>query len=151
MLVFSDGVDTASWLDADRVLAAIRRAAVVPLRRRGRQGSDAHGRAAAFRSAAQHVLAIEEPFDAAERFLRDLVVDRRRRASSTPRTHARSNAALPRRSTAFASATCITYVPQRRRGIGLASGRRFKVKGHRYRVRATPGLPRPCRENLPKP
>ena len=103
LLIFSDGVDTASWLRPEKVLGTVRRSAVVPY-------AVVVGEAAAMTALAPRRSA------------------RRRRSRTTPSTRARassaiwwwpaaasscprrirvtSNAASPRRSTASASATC---------------------------------------------
>jgi len=134
MLVFSDGIDTASWLDADRVLAALRRAAVVPyavvvgnevtLTGESRLPAGMRGTR-------------REPFDGAERFLRDLVVN-----GGGVFVHAEDTRALDRRFTEaldnFRQRYVLTYVPQGVDGSGWHPVT-IKVKGHRYRIRARPG------------
>jgi VWFA-related protein len=135
MLVFSDGVDTASWLDADRVLAAIRRAAVVPY-------AVVVGREVTLTGDTPIPLGARvtqriEPFDAAERFLRDLVV-----TGGGVFVHAEDTHGLERR---FAEALdnfrqryVLTYAPSGVDGSGWHPVT-IKVKGHRYRIRARPG------------
>jgi VWFA-related protein len=133
MLVFSDGFDTASWLDADRVLAAIRRAAVVPYAvvlgddplLRGESPMRVRGRRPI------------EPFDGTERFLRDLVV-----TGGGIFVQAEDTRGLDR---GFAEALdnfrqryVLTYVPEGVEGSGWHPVT-IKVKGHRYRIRARPG------------
>lgn len=133
MLVFSDGFDTASWLDADRVLAAIRRAAVVPYA--VVVGNDPMFRGESpMRVSGRRPI---EPFDATERFLRDLVV-----TGGGVFVQAEDTRALDRR---FAEALdnfrqryVLTYVPEGVEGSGWHPVT-IKVKGHRYRIRARPG------------
>ena len=134
MLVFSDGFDTASWLDADRVLAAIRRAAVVPYA--VVVGSDVTltgEEPTPFARGARR----REPFDGAERFLRDLVVN-----GGGVFVHAEDTRALERRFAealdSFRQRYVLTYVPQGVEGSGWHPVT-IKVKGRRYRIRARPG------------
>jgi VWFA-related protein len=136
MLVFSDGVDTASWLAAERVLAAIRRAAVVPyavvvggeVTLTGEPPIPLGSRAPA---------RTVEPFDAAERFLRDLVV-----TGGGVFVHAEDTRGLERRFAealdSFRQRYVLTYAPRGVEGSGWHPVT-IKVKGHRYRVRARPG------------
>lgn len=135
MLVFSDGVDTASWLDAERVLAAIRRAAVVPYA--VVVGSEVTLTGEAPVPLGSRAPPRVEPFDAAERFLRDLVV-----TGGGVFVHAEDTRALDRRFAealdSFRQRYVLTYVPQGVEGSGWHPVT-IKVKGHRYRVRARPG------------
>jgi VWFA-related protein len=136
MLVFSDGVDTASWLDAERVLAAIRRSAVVPY-------AVVVGTEVTLTGEARMPLGTRapqrapEPFDAAERFLRDLVV-----TGGGVFVHAEDTRGLERRFAealdSFRQRYVLTYVPQGVEGSGWHPVA-IKVKGHRYRIRARPG------------
>lgn len=132
MLVFSDGFDTASWLDADRVLAAIRRAAVVPY-------AVVVGDDPAFTSnpSVKARARRSEPFDAAERFLRDLVVTGGGvfvQAEDTRGLDRRFSEALDN----FRQRYVLTYVPEGVEGSGWHPVT-IKVKGHNYRIRARPG------------
>ena len=78
-----------------------------------------------------------EPFDAAERFLRDLVV-----TGGGVFVHAEDTRGLERRFAealdSFRQRYVLTYVPQGVEGSGWHPVT-IKVKGHRYRVRARPG------------
>jgi VWFA-related protein len=135
MLVFSDGVDTASWLDAERVLAAIRRAAVVPYAVVvGNEVSLTGGTPVPL--GARATVRTVEPFDAAERFLRDLVV-----TGGGVFVHAEDTRGLERRFAealdSFRQRYVLTYAPQGVEGSGWHPVT-IKVKGHRYRVRARP-------------
>lgn len=135
MLVFSDGVDTASWLDAGRVLAAIRRAAVVPYA--VVVGGEVTLKGEAPIPLGSRARPAAEPFDAAERFLRDLVV-----TGGGVFVHAGDTRGLERRFAealdSFRQRYVLTYVPQGVEGSGWHPVT-IKVKGHRYRVRARPG------------
>ncbi len=136
MLVFSDGFDTASWLDADRVLAAIRRAAVVPYAVVVGTDVTLTGEEPMPLGVRAHT-AGREPFDGAERFLRDLVVN-----GGGVFVHAEDTRALERRFAealdSFRQRYVLTYVPQGVEGSGWHPVT-IKVKGHRYRIRARPG------------
>lgn len=135
MLVFSDGVDTASWLDAERVLAAIRRAAVVPYAVVVGNEVTLTGEAPVPLGARRS--APVEAFDAAERFLRDLVV-----TGGGVFVHAEDTRALERRFAealdSFRQRYVLTYAPQGVEGSGWHPVT-IKVKGHRYRIRSRPG------------
>lgn len=134
MLVFSDGVDTASWLDAERVLAAIRRAAVVPY-------AVVVGPAVTETGEVRVPIGVRvfkrEPFDATDSFLRDLVVTGGgvfMQADDTRGLERRFAEALD----SFRQRYVLTYASQGVEGSGWHPVT-IKVKGHRYRVRARPG------------
>jgi VWFA-related protein len=136
LLVFSDGIDTASWLRPDQVLATVRRSAVVPyavvLSEAVSSSGDVSVTAGVRRTAVP-----EEAFDATARFLRDLVV-----TGGGVFMPAGDTRALERRFAealdSFRQRYVLTYVPK---GVERSGWHpvTIKVKGHRYRVRARPG------------
>jgi VWFA-related protein len=137
LLVFSDGIDTASWLPPEKVLATVRRSAVVPY-------AVVVGEAAATNTdgpAADPARPPEpreprEPLDATEGFFRDLVVSGGgvfMPAAETSQLERRFAEALDN----FRQRYVLTYTP---RGVDAPGWHpvTVKVKGQ-HRVRASPG------------
>jgi VWFA-related protein len=135
LLVFSDGIDTASWLRPDQVLATVRRSAVVPYAVVLSDAVTATGEAPAHIGMRQTGPA-EEPLDATGSFLRDLVV-----AGGGVFMPAGNTRMLERRFAealdSFRQRYVITYVPRGVEGAGWHPVS-IRVKG-RHRVRARPG------------
>jgi VWFA-related protein len=138
LLVFSDGVDNASWLRPDQVLATVRRSAVVPY-------AVVVGKAVAPAPDQRFPTGLrggapDQPFDAAASFLRDLVV-----TGGGVFLHAEDTRMLERRFTealdSFRQRYVITYAPRGVEGAGWHPVN-IKVKGG-YRVRARPGYVMP--------
>ncbi len=138
MLVFSDGLDTASWLDAERVLAAIRRAAVVPyavvvgseVTLRGGAPAARHARAGAGPRAVRRHGALPARSGG----------DRRRRLPPR-RRHPRARTPLRRGARQLSPALRAHVCAAGRRGIGVASA---DDQGE------GPPLPRPRQARLPR-
>jgi VWFA-related protein len=145
LLVFSDGVDTSSWLRPDKVLQTVRRSAVVPyaIVVGDAAGMIADGPAAPAASAtsatdkgSSRPPEPREPLDATDSFLRDLVVTGGgvfMPAAETRHLEGRFAEALDN----FRQRYVLTYTP---RGVDAAGWHpvTVKVKG-RHRVRARPG------------
>jgi VWFA-related protein len=135
LLVFSDGVDTASWLRPDQVLATVRRSAVVPYAVvLDDEVTDTGEHRAPLGTSSS------EPFDATTSFLRDLVV-----TGGGVFMPAGDRRALERRFAealdSFRQRYVITYVPRGVEGAGWHPVT-IKVKGG-HRVRARPGYVMP--------
>jgi VWFA-related protein len=124
LLVFSDGVDTASWLRPEKVLETVRRSALVPYAIVVGEGDSKRARAP------------RDPIDATDSFLRDLVVTGGglfMPASDTRQLERRFTEALDN----FRQRYVLTYTP---RGVEARGWHpvTVKVKG-RHRVQARPG------------
>jgi VWFA-related protein len=137
LLVFSDGVDTTSWLRAEKVLETVRRSSVVPYAVVVGEAAAAIAAApAADSSRPPEPREPREPIDATDSFLRDLVVTGGglyMPAAETGQLERRFAEALDN----FRQRYVLAYTA---RGVD-ASGWHpvtVKVKG-RYRVRARPG------------
>jgi VWFA-related protein len=139
LLVFSDGVDTASWLRPDQVLATVRRSAVVPYAVVVGEGLGGIVDPR-FQDTFKRRAADEEPFDAVGSFLRDLVV-----TGGGVFLHAEDTRVLERRFAealdSFRQRYVITYVPRGVEGAGWHPVS-IKVNGG-HRVRARPGYVMP--------
>jgi VWFA-related protein len=139
LLVFSDGIDTASWLRPDQVLATVRRSAVVPYAVVLGEGVTPTGEAPVH-IGVRRTGPAEEPFDATARFLRDLVVTGGgvfMSAGNTRMLERHFAEALD----SFRQRYVITYVPRGVEGAGWHPVS-IKVKGG-HRVRARPGYVMP--------
>lgn len=144
LLVFSDGIDTASWLRPDQVLETVRRSAVVPyavvLGVTPTGPAPDHRFPTGLPPRRPSVGVTNEPFDPAERFLGELVV-----TGGGVFMEAENTRALERRFAealdSFRERYVITYVP---RGVEKAGWHPvdIRVKG-RHRVRARPGYVMP--------
>jgi VWFA-related protein len=137
MLIFSDGVDTTSWLRPEKVLETVRRSSVVPYAVVVGEAAAAIANApAAEPTRPSEPREPREPIDATDSFLRDLVVTGGglfMPAGETGQLERRFAEALDN----FRQRYVLTYTP---RGVD-ASGWHpvtVKVKG-KYRVRARPG------------
>jgi Ca-activated chloride channel homolog len=134
LLVFSDGIDTASWLRPEKVLETVRRSAVVPY-------AVVVGEAAVMMTSVPGADTTRpseprEPLDATDSFLRDLVVTGGgvfMPAAETRQLEHRFAEALDN----FRQRYVLTYTP---RGVDAPGWHpvTVKVKG-RHRVRARPG------------
>jgi hypothetical protein len=134
LLVFSDGIDTASWLRPPRVLETVRRSAVVPYA--VVVGEDAMMMTGVPGTDSPRPSEPREPLDATESFLRDLVVTGGgvfMPAAETRQLERRFAEALDN----FRQRYVLTYTP---RGVDAPGWHpvTVKVKG-RLRVRARPG------------
>jgi VWFA-related protein len=138
LLVFSDGIDTASWLRPDQVLATVRRSAVVPYA----VVVGTHVAPVADQRFPTGLTSSrnQEPFDATATFLRDLVL-----AGGGVSLHAEDTRSLERRFAealdSFRQRYVITYAPRGVEGAGWHPVG-IKVKGE-HRVRARPGYVMP--------
>jgi VWFA-related protein len=139
LLVFSDGIDTASWLRPDQVLATVRRSAVVPYAVVLGEELTLTGELpvpAGMRQTRQ----TDEPLDGTGSFLRDLVVTGGgvfMSAENTRMLERRFAEALD----SFRQRYVITYAPRGVEGAGWHPVN-IKVKGG-HRVRARPGYVMP--------
>jgi VWFA-related protein len=144
LLVFSDGFDTASWLRPDQVLETVRRSAVVPYAVVVGIKPAAPVLDHRFPTGLQAApVGANEPFDATERFLHDLVVTGGgvfMQAENTRSLERRFAEALD----SFRQRYVITYVPRGVEGAGWHPVEiRVKGRGARHRVRARPGYVMP--------
>ena len=136
LLVFSDGIDTASWLRADQVLATVRRSAVVPYAVvLNSEVTATGGTRIPYRMRPSQPVN-DEPFDGTESFLRDLVL-----TGGGVFMPAQDTRGLERRFAealdSFRQRYVITYAPRGVEGAGFHPVN-IKVKGG-HRVRARPG------------
>jgi VWFA-related protein len=137
LLVFSDGIDTASWLRPEKVLETVRRSAVVPYAVVvGEAARAAATPAPAPTSDSRNSRASREPIDATDSFLHDLVATGGGLvlpAADTNQVERRFAEALDN----FRQRYVLTYTP---RGVDSSGWHpvTVKVKGG-HRVRARPG------------
>jgi Ca-activated chloride channel family protein len=139
LLVFSDGVDTASWLRPEKVLESVRRSAVVPYAVVVGDAevmiADVPGSARTRPSEPREPRQPREPIDATESFLRDLVVTGGgvfMPAAETHQLERRFAEALDN----FRQRYVLTYTP---RGVDAPGWHPVTVKVKGRRVRARPG------------
>jgi VWFA-related protein len=131
MLVFTDGLDTQSWLRADAVLDTARKSVVVPYAVVAGEGIKA------FTAPTPSLLSGRAPRDPSARFLWDLV-----QAGGGVFMNAEATNQLERRFTEaldnFRQRYVLTYVPRGVEGKGWHPVT-IEVKNRRYRIRARPG------------
>jgi Ca-activated chloride channel family protein len=138
LLVFSDGIDTASWLRPDKVLGTVRRSAVVPyavvVGEASAMMTDVPGAAPTRPPGQPGQPGPREPVDATESFLRDLVVTGGglfMPAAETRQLERRFAEALDN----FRQRYVLTYTPRTVDAPGWHPVT-VKVKGRRVRARA---------------
>jgi VWFA-related protein len=140
LLVFSDGIDTASWLRPDQVLATVRRSAVVPYAVVLNELVTETGKIRVPMGMRPSPSMNDEPFDDVQSFLRDLVV-----TGGGVFMPAQDTRGLERRFAealdSFRQRYVITYAPRGAEGAGWHPVN-IKVKGG-HRVRARPGYVMP--------
>jgi VWFA-related protein len=142
LLIFSDGFDTASWLDAQRVLTTIRRSPLVPYAVVIGDDVPESGKVMTpLTVLLRDPLPTRDVFDPSERFLRNLVVTGGgvfMPAENSRQLERRFNEALD----SFRQRYVLTYAPQ---GVETTGWHpvTVKVKGHSYRIRARPGYQMP--------
>jgi VWFA-related protein len=137
LLVFSDGIDTASWLRPEKVLETVRRSAVVPYAIVVGDAAEAAGmKPTALATDQPRPPEPREPLDATDSFLRDLVTTGGglfMPASDTRHLERRFAEALDN----FRQRYVLTYTP---RGVDAPGWHPVTVKAKgRLRVRARPG------------